>query len=446
MQTVHSSITCLGLFALTFLNGCSKNEVADPRSGDLTVAKNRFFVSQSEAVKFTSDEAIATLGSNARKSEGDKKIIKDVRSFYSEDGAIVFYIVNYEDDKGFTLLSADRRMKPILAFSDKGAFDEKTDNPGIQMWFDIIKENFKGAQRQAEAHIDIVNYWKQLEQTPDGGRTTDQPIYTPEESCEWFVTHPIPANLTVQHLTDNLSTWRQDRGYNAFCPAGLSVINCKGDYSCSKAPTGCGPVAVGQVLRYHHKQVSVNGHSYSAAMFNAMPGIAPDICVPVNANHINLAQLLRDVGKELDAVYNTVVPALGIPMSGAGCQTWNIPGHIDNFFSNHGFTSFDKDFFTSSGVINSELRASRPVVVFGSNCAACAANQHIWIMDGIKDVYAIFTDMNGFCYENHAIYYQMNWGWGDSVENNTWFAYTGIVGGGILYNSSNMRAYIVQPK
>ncbi|MCF0052790.1 Spi family protease inhibitor [Dyadobacter sp. LJ53] len=51
----------------------------------------------------------------------------------------VFYIVNYEDDKGFTLLSAYRRMKPVLAFSDNGTFDDKTDNPGIQMWFDITR-------------------------------------------------------------------------------------------------------------------------------------------------------------------------------------------------------------------------------------------------------------------------------------------------------------------
>jgi len=147
----------------------------------------------------------------------------------------------------------------------------------------------------------------------------------------------------------------------------------------------------------------------------------------------------------LDAVYNTLVPALGIPMSGSGCQTWNIPGHIDNFFSNRGYTSFDKDFFTNAATVSNELHANRPVIVFGSNCAACLPNQHIWIVDGIRDLYAIFTDQNGFCYENHAIYYQMNWGWQNITENAGWFSYTGITGGGTLYNSSNMRAYIVQP-
>ncbi|UON85797.1 C10 family peptidase [Dyadobacter chenwenxiniae] len=215
--------------------------------------------------------------------------------------------------------------------------------------------------------------------------------------------------------------------------------------SAEKLQQGCGPVAVAQVLKYHHKPVTINGRAYSAATLNAMPRIAPDVCVPVNANHINLVQLLRDTGKDLDAVYNTIVPALGIPMSGAGCQTWNIPGHIDNFFSNRGYTSFDKEFFTNSGIINSELRASRPVIVFGSNCAACAPNQHIWVMDGIQDHFAIFNDQNGFCYENHSIYYQMNWGWQNQNENNGWFSYTGITGSGILYNSSNMRAYIIQP-
>ncbi|WP_229206816.1 C10 family peptidase [Dyadobacter crusticola] len=222
-------------------------------------------------------------------------------------------------------------------------------------------------------------------------------------------------------------------------------MNCCGQYNCGKAPTGCGPIAVAQVLRYHRKQITSSGHTYSASMFNAMPITAPNNCIPVNPNHIDLAHLLRDTGKDLDAVYNTVVPALGIPLSGSGCQNWNMPGHIDNFFSNRGYTSFDKEFFTNIGVVSSELRALRPVIVFGSNCAACAAKQHIWVMDGIRDLYAIFNDQNGFCYENHSVYYQMNWGWGNDPENNIWFAYNGIVGGGTLYNSSNMRAYIVKP-
>ncbi|KQS28086.1 C10 family peptidase [Dyadobacter sp. Leaf189] len=437
------SFLTLAAFIL-LLSACSQNDLSEPPSNERTNDKNKFFVDQDEAISLLSGEKATKIEHNARTSADERLYVKAIRRFNDNAGKTMFYIVEYGEDQGFTLLSADKRMKPILAFSEKGTFNEKTDNPGIQLWLDIIRENFEGVQKQKEAHVDIINLWEQLRQNPNGNRTTEAPVNTPEASCEWFVTHPLPANSTIAHLTHNLSRWNQGKGYNAFCPAGVKTLNCKTSYKCDNAPTGCGPVAVAQVLRYHRKQITTNGHTYSASMFNAMPVNAPDNCIPVNPNHIDLAHLLRDTGKDLDAVYNTVVPALGIPLSGSGCQTWNIPGHIDNFFSNRGYTSFDTDFFTNIGMISSELRTLRPVIVFGSNCAACAANQHIWVMDGIRDLYAIFNDQNGFCYENHSIYYQMNWGWG-GLENDIWFAYDGIVGGGTLYNSSNMRAYIVKP-
>lgn len=432
-----------GILIIFLMIRCSSGDLSDSSLNKPELSMSKFFVDERAAVKLLS--GVHSIEQNARTTESRERRIEEVKSFKNEKGKTVFYIINYEDREGFVILSADKRLKPILAFSEDGSFGEKTDNPGIQLWFDIIKENFNGAQRQSEAHIDVINHWAQLEQNLRGGRILDEAINTPELSCEWFVTHPLPGNSTVAHLTTNLSTWKQGIGYNAYCPAGVAVKNCKGDYQCSKAPTGCGPVAVAQVLKFHHKPVTANGHAYSSAMFNAMPKNAPPQCQPSNANHINLAQLIRDAGKDMDAVYNTIVPALGIPMSGSGCQTWSIPGHIDNFFANRGFTSFDKDFFGNAATVSEELRANRPVIVFGSNCAACAANQHIWVMDGIKDLYAVFNDANGYCYENHSIYYQMNWGWGDISENNTWFSYTGIVGAGTLYNSSNMRAYIIKP-
>lgn len=431
--------------AWILLTGCSKNDLSEPSSNEHKSEKNQFFLDQEEAIELMSGEPVAKITSNARIGENKVRVVKEARKFYGERAELLFYIIEYANNEGFTLLSADKRMKPILAFSETGSFNEKTDNPGIQLWFDIIRENFEGAQTQKEAHIDVVNMWRQLRQAPDGRRTSDQPVHSPESSCEWFVNHPIPANSTIAHLTHNMSRWRQGTGYNAFCPAGINTLNCKGDYNCGKAPTGCGPVAVSQVLRFHRKPITTNGHGYSTAMFNAMPVNVPGDCIPVNANNINIAQLLRDTGKDLDAVYNTLVPGLGIPLSGSGCQTWNIPGHIDNFFSNRGYTSFDKEFFSNIEMINNELRAHRPVIVFGSNCTLCAAKQHIWVIDGIRDLYAIFNDQSGYCYENHSTYFQMNWGWGNDPENDIWFAYNGIVGGGTLYNSSNMRAYIVHP-
>ena len=440
-------LTLLTLTLLLFFSSCSKNEQLQPEGSAIVKLEetSNFFISKKDVVKLLSVDIVSRIDQNARTAALPKKAVENISDFVDQDGQVICYIINYKDSLGYTVLSADRRLKPILAFSEKGNLSSKTDNPGLLLWFDFVRENFKGVQKDKIANIDVVNYWKQLESGPDGKRINPAPEWTPELSCEWFVTNPIPTNLTIEHLTDTYSFWRQGTGYNYYCPAGQSALNC--NFECNKAVTGCGPVAVGQVLRYHKKPVTINGHSYTTSMFDAMPRtLSLSNCNPTNQSHLDVARLLRDAGEKLGVVYNTPIPGPipGTLISGSGCQSWNLPGHTDNFFSDLGFTSYDCDFFNCNDVVP-ELRARRPVVVFGSNCNICLNNQHIWVMDGIKELYAIFNDLNGFCYENRAMYFQMNWGWQNNAENAGWFTYTGITGSGTLYNSANMKAYIVRP-
>ncbi|WP_169739250.1 Spi family protease inhibitor [Dyadobacter crusticola] len=195
----------LTLAAFTFLlNACSQNDLSELTSKKGTNDKNKFFVDQNEAFSLLSGEEATKNQKNARTKNDKRLYVKALRQFNDNAGKTMFYIVEYKGDKGFTLLSADKRMKPILAFSEKGSFNKRADNPGIQLWFDIIRENFEGVQNQKEAHIDIVNLWEQLKQNSNGNRTTGAPVNTPEASCEWFVTHPLPANSTIEHLTHTL--------------------------------------------------------------------------------------------------------------------------------------------------------------------------------------------------------------------------------------------------
>jgi hypothetical protein len=429
---------------LSFL-ACSKEkelQVTSDQSHDLS--QDRFTI--------TKAEALALVGKSQRTARTTETILKEVeglKTFADRQGKAIFYVITYKNNQGFLVLSADKRMKPVLAFSDTGTFDLQTDNPGIQLWKDLIAETAAGVRQNTEAHIDIINEWRLFEAGIGAGfRTNYIPEWTPEEYCEYLNSQPLPPNVTVEHLTFNLAHWTQIDGYNANCPNGIGVPNCKDAFPCNKALVGCGPLAIGEVLRYHHRSVNIEATNYTEAMFNGMPQVHSGNCSPTdNTGNGNLSHLLRDIGKATNATYNTLVPAFGIPMSGSGCGTWMEPGKVDDFFAARGFTSFDLDFFNSSNqtTIRSELLAHRPVIVYGSNCSVCLANMHIWVIDGVQDLHAILQDPNGNCYEYSNYYYQMNWGWGVTSQNNTWFAYSNIVGGGTLYNSSNMKAYIIKP-
>ncbi|KAA0992902.1 C10 family peptidase [Dyadobacter aurulentus] len=426
---------------------CSRDENPKADRGGLEkFANDKFIVSRDEALSM-----VEYAHRNARTLDDKKKNkrVKKIEDFVGPQGKTIFYSITYENNEGFLLMSADRRMKPLLAYSDQGAFDLNTDNPGIQLWKDFIVENAKVAANLDTAHINVVNEWRLFERGEGANlRTAEQPVWTPEASCDYFVNHPIPANVTVQHLTHDVAFWGQGSGYNAHCPDGINTPNCNGSFDCSNAPVGCGPVAIGQVLRYYARTVNIGGTSYTTQMFNAMPRLHSGTCAPADGTpEGNLSHLLRDIGKSVDATYNTLVPFLGIPMSGSGCQTWSQPGKTDDFFATRGFTAFDLDFFNASNqtTIKNSLLARRPVIVYGSNCSTCLPNMHIWVIDGVQDLHAIYTNQQGYCYEHSSVLYQMNWGWADDPQNNGWFSYTGIVGSGTLYNSSNMKAYIITP-
>lgn len=46
--------------------------------------------------------------------------IKDIQTITSETGEALMYVVNYEDNKGFTVISATKNYTPVLAYSDEG--------------------------------------------------------------------------------------------------------------------------------------------------------------------------------------------------------------------------------------------------------------------------------------------------------------------------------------
>jgi hypothetical protein len=147
---------------------------------------------------FTRKEAMTLSdNSNARTHGGTKKEVQEMTAFLDARGTTVFYSINYKDNQGFLVLSADRRLAPVLAYSDEGSFDLKTSNPGIQLWKDLVISNLNEVEKNDSAHIDVVNHWKQFEEGNfANGRTSDAPVLTPEASCEYFVTHPTrPTGL-----------------------------------------------------------------------------------------------------------------------------------------------------------------------------------------------------------------------------------------------------------
>jgi len=263
----------------------------------------------------------------------DKKKIKELKPFVNEENKTVFYLSNFENNEGWALLSADRRMNPILAYSDVGEFELNTDNPGIAIWLSWVKSNYEDVQKESDIDPSIAYLWDTYE-IASGLKKASR---IAARGCP---NGGLPTNTLVEHLTDQFSLWSQGEGYNHFSPAGIYSPFCS--FDCGNAPTGCGPVAAAQVLRFHRRTITIDGTTYTPTMFDDMPREVAATCNPTEPNSLNVARLIRGAGKGLSAVYNTMIFGTGVSVT--GCETWNIPGNIDNFFSGLGFTSYDRDF------------------------------------------------------------------------------------------------------
>ena len=85
--------------------------------------------------------------------ESADREVEEITNYVDKFDRIVFYAINFKNESGFLLLSTDRRLKPILAFSDSGSFDMNSDNPGLQLWKDMIAEHFANVQQNDSVHI-----------------------------------------------------------------------------------------------------------------------------------------------------------------------------------------------------------------------------------------------------------------------------------------------------
>ncbi len=367
---------------------------------------------------------------NARVSA---KEIEKVVEYKNEEKNTVCFIVNYKDGKGYTIVSADRRMIPVLAYSEDENFDDKTENMGIQYWLGIIKDVHKNSQKIKKVADDVEKMWRKYDKQSAKNKRIGS-----AEDCG-----PLPNNILIPHLTDGISIWGQGSGYNYYCP-NRSGSSC----NCGKAAAGCGPVAMGQVMRYHKKQVSFNNTVFTQATFNSMPrwittSAISNWCTPDGSNNLSISWLLSSLGQSLNVNYSIAT----------NCQTAVLaPSNIVSLFNQLGYNSFEKSFYSNVGLVDSEILNNRPVILYGSNCNSCIWNAHIWVLDGLQksywwDVIPHYDDYGNYweeCRLGTYTTYQMNWGW-NGGSNGGWFTLYGFNGAGTIYDNASMKAYIVRP-
>ena len=369
------------------LAACSSEEpIAPPMAENDAMGANPYRVSLTDALK-NADALLGELGEGETTRSAERKV--ESVEYYSRPGTralggdTLLYLVNYADDAGFALLSADSRLRPIYAISDEGSmsFSDTTYNKGLALFA-------RGVE------VDVEN------------------------AIAYSITNPglidtiVPFKRVVREVAPLLnyyqSRWGQTSPYNQYC------------FTDDGRPAfvGCAAVAVGMVMSYYKHPTSYAGYTFD---WNAMNS---------GQNYENIARLLHLLGdnNNLQMDYGAVEDD-----DGSGAAPYRFyPTFTNMNYSRHNlFQTFSEEEVCAilDRHDDSVLTQIGPVIVggFGENNDDERAG-HAWVIDGYVQ-YEVTSPIIGQGYVPDDILFHCVWGWYGSCNGYFYWAKTNSFGG-----------------
>lgn len=291
------------------------------------------------------------------------------------------YIFNFENEEGFAIINANKRLDPFICITESGSFTS-----GQPSGVPAFDEYYGG----------FINYLEHI--TPE--------IEDPD-SLE-FPTDPfLPHSYTTLRYVGSYVLplvhvkWGQRDIYGEYCPNGISgcaatamaqIMSSQMYPDTLILSTSMGPYSSGDSIVVHWNKIRQHTISHSDSLS----------CTPY---HNEISSLLRDIGFNINMVYNE---------SSSGAS----PFYVSAGFEHYGYITDDLTTANINSIVSS-INNRRPVYMRGK---VEEEGGHAWVADGYKD-YQLYRDTYnlaqiGFGYEYshselieeyHALH--INWGW-----------------------------------
>lgn len=226
---------------------------------------------------------------------------------YADNGTACFYVFSLKP-RGFVIVSADDRAKPILGYSSERGFSANDIPDGLQSFFTNYQAGFSQMMEGDESRTEkAVSDWKRLEET---GMVNDARI-----------TREVPQMLT--------SIWNQSALYNRYCPE--DTLGPDGHVY-----AGCVATAMSQIMYYWQwPRRGVGAHSYYCYPYNQITAafeaveyrfdLMPDFLdwTSTDAEIKAVAELQYHAGVSVDMQYGP---------NGSGAFSYSVVSALSNYF------------------------------------------------------------------------------------------------------------------
>ena len=218
-----------------FLLGCQSDFVEKDTS--LISFNNKEQIAVNQALNFKNNLGYETRGVSTYSSSDvqsvyawrSEEIYPEItRSEYNLPDTML-YIVNFIDDNGFALVSANEYALKVVAYVEEGSLspNDQINNPGLRLYLDNLRYYY-----DTIPHLGDPEPWR------------PNPIYPDSINVVGRIKHFSAPLLTTK--------WSQNAPFNNYC------FNSEG----VKSPAGCMAIAIGQIVAYHRTPTQYNNHSY----------------------------------------------------------------------------------------------------------------------------------------------------------------------------------------
>ena len=340
----------------------------------------------------------------------------------NDNSVASFYVINFEDEKGFAIVSADDRATPVYAFSDKGNLDAEkaVEESGWGDFFDAACNYYKAELRDTSKLN--FNFNDDPSKFGDVAFAITQEI----DGVLCKVTKSGPDTLQANAFLS--TTWNQCSPYNYYYPK--FKWNAWG-YE-NRAAAGCVPVALGQIMAYNRYPTKINGKNYD---WDAILSKSYYYIGENTNSSLSTAHLLYDIACTGNAQIDSLT---SMTLNGAKKV-------LDTYGYKYSVSPFSKKEIWSS------LEKRLPVYVRGSE--GIEGNGHAWVIDGGRMIeyatnyheptapYKIFRREVSDTY-----YFHCNWGWGYYYQSSAYCLNVFDAPNGSSFSNNPQILYHIQPK
>jgi len=382
----------------------SCQDVINRRSFDeiVEIAKNSISMLQNNYSVTRSCESVRTLDL----SNGVKVICEPKTRAYSEDliNDTLLYILNFNEDQGFAVVSACRQTDGLIAVTESGHYDPSvpTGIPGFDSYMAMA---YNYVAQESRKNISVIT-----------------------RSANPIMCKPVYDTIFYKNIDPKIQVrWGQTGRMGQFCSNGIS---------------GCSNTAAAQIMSYFKYPNSL-ALNYSGRDVNTTALNWTSICQHAYTNVTNnrdnadlqIGRLARQLGQNAGSTYNqnstsTSISSMRSALSSLG---YNV-GNIVTISPTNGVFA-DEDLYAFPNILSN----NNLIFMRGENEDD---NGHAWVIDGCYYVKALYQLLATYDGTTWSVYQEMgtyrtchnhiNWGW-DGICNGYF--------NGWIYNANNAQRY-----